>query len=105
MYYCDFFHFSIDNIVFFCQYCNVVLKKLLFFLFVSILFVSSRSLVFASEKEKVIFEDIFSNFNTNIWEVKSIGGSVTTGDGLSLTANQSRYFPFIYSKEIGRAHV
>jgi len=75
----------------------VTKQPALFFCVFSFLFLV-HSQVFASQSFDVLFEDDFTSLRTDVWEVHNLGGNISTQSGLLLTSNNSRYFPFIFSK-------
>ncbi|HKC04914.1 MAG TPA: alpha/beta fold hydrolase, partial [Patescibacteria group bacterium] len=54
--------------------------------------------VYAITNEEVLFEDNFTSLDNNVWNVNNTGGRVYVNNGITLTANGSRQFPFISLK-------
>ncbi len=62
------------------------------------LFFFSIDPTFAYDIETPTFVDNFNSINDNVWITHVGGGQITLLNGLNLTSENSRYFPFVSSK-------
>lgn len=61
-----------------------------------LLFFCFPNISFANEREIVTFEDHFSTLDTTNWHYYDTNGGISVNNGLELTSENSKYFPFLY---------